>query len=423
LKYTLNLVFKDLLGVSYRVTNFKEEFSVYQGPKINYSPDRIGNELFFIRSGKMLLQTGLKEKNLFMGEWKDEKILFAWQNGEKIPFDLFAAVFFLVSRYEEYMPHVRDQFNRFEAESSIAWVHKFLEKPLVNIWVKNFRKLLQENYSNLNFKEPAYRFISTIDIDNAFAFANKGMMRTLGGYARAFVNLNWKNLTDRTRVIFGLMKDPFDSYAHQLEIQKKYKFDVIYFFLLGDYGVNDKNLPSNNRNFQKLIKHLADYAAVGIHPSFRSNDENGQVKKELTRLAFITHRDIVNSRQHYARLHFPKTYQVLMENGILNDFSMGYHNHVGFRASISTPYFWYDLESEIETNLKLYPYIFSETSLRYGLKVQPENAISEVKPMIDSIKNTGGTFTAMFHNESMGDYGEWKGWKNLYEEIVVEGLK
>jgi hypothetical protein len=423
LKYTCNLVFKDLLGLNFQITNNKEEFIAYTGPKISYAAERVYNEPFFICSENILFQTGIKEKNLMMGEWRETKVLFSKQNGEKVPFDLFGAVFFLVTRYEEYLPHVRDQYDRFEAESSIAFIHQFLRKPLVNIWVKFFKDLLLEEYPSLQIKEPGYHFISTIDIDNAYAFAQKGVMRTVGGYIRALVNLNWKNLRDRTRVLFGFMPDPFDSYSHQLRIQKKYNIPVIYFFLLGDYGVNDKNLPSNHRDFQRLIKHLADYAQVGIHPSFGSNDDTYQVRKEISRLTNITHREIINSRQHYARLHFPGTYKTIIENGIQNDFSMGYHNQPGFRASISTPYYWYDLESESETSLKIYPYIFSETSLRFGVKLRPDEALETVRPLINEIKATGGTFTSMFNNESLGDYGEWHGWKDLYEEVVTEATK
>ena len=54
------------------------------------------------------------------------------------------------------------------------------------------------------------------------------------------------DLIDRTSVLMGKEKDPFDSYDYQLEIQKKYGLNVIYFFLLGDYGVNDKNHPSTD---------------------------------------------------------------------------------------------------------------------------------------------------------------------------------
>lgn len=422
LKYVLSLVFVDLLGIAHEITQDINKYKEYNGPKLNYSENKIESKEIFIKNASILFQKGIKEQNLQIGDWRNEKILFHWQNGEKIPFDIFAAIFYLITRYEEYLPHISDHYNRFEVESSIAHLHKFIERPVINIWINNFKNILGENFSTLKFIEPKYKFISTIDVDNAFAFTNKGVMRTIGGYMRAIVNLNWTNLRDRTQAIFKLIPDPFDSYKYQLAIQKKYKIEVIYFFLLGDYGINDKNLPSNNKTLQSLIKHLGDYAKIGIHPSFGSNENSQKVKKEINRLAIITHRVILNSRQHFARLHFPTTYKALIENGIQNDYSMGYHNHIGFRASISTPFYWYDLDSETETNLKVYPYLFSESTLKFAMKLKPEYALIYVKKIIDEVKNTGGTFVSIFDNESLGNYGQWENWKKFYEEIIIEAL-
>jgi hypothetical protein len=298
-----------------------------------------------------------------------------------------------------------------------------LEIPIVNHWIENFSKELNNKYPKLIIKLPEYKFISTIDIDNAYSFKHKGFMRTLGGYARGFLNLNKTNILNRTKAILGKIQDPFDTYEYQLEIQKKYKINVIYFFLLGDYGVNDKNIPSNNRHLQLLIKNLSDYANIGIHPSFGSTGISSQIKKEISRLNRITHKEVKNSRQHFSVINFPLTYQLLIENEIQNDFSMGYHDKLGFRAGISSSYYWYDLENEVETSLRVYPFVLSESCLKYNLKNTPEQALECARSFIQKIKDTKGVFVSSFHNESMGNYGEWKGWQNLYEQIVKEAIK
>jgi hypothetical protein len=423
LKYILHLLLEELLGISFSVTNSKEEFQQFEGPKINYSPAILSNNEIFVPSCGLVQESGIKEKNLQLGQWKNELTLFHIHPTTEIPFDLFSAAFYLISRYEEYLPHIRDHFDRFEAESSLAFNHQFLTKALVNRWTLIFSDFIKLKYPNIQFKKTEFQFISTIDVDNAFAFKQKGSMRSLGGYVRGLVNLNWKNIIDRSKTILGKMQDPFDTYAFQLELQKKYNLKVVYFFLLGDYGVNDKNLPSNNLHLRKLIKHLSDYALIGIHPSFGSNANADQVKKEISRLSGIIHRDVKHSRQHFSCLQFPQTYQRLIEFGIEEDYSMGYHNHPGFRASISTPFNWYDLETETETQLRIVPFSFSESTLKFSVKSKPGEAIQKVIPLIEEIKKTGGTFTSMFHNESLGDYGEWKGWKNFYEQVIHEALR
>jgi len=213
-------------------------------------------------------------------------------------------------------------------------------------------------------------------------------------------------------------KDPFDSYDYQLDIQKKYELNVIYFYLLGDYGINDKNHPSNHRSFQTLIKHLTDYSTPGIHPSFGSNNRSEQVKIEINRLAKITHREIHHSRQHFSMLKFPDTYFNLLELGITNDYSMGYSIHNGFRASICCPFYWYDLDDEIETGLKIHSFCLSETSLRYKDHALPNTIEETAKPMIDEVRKYNGEMVTIFHNDTMGNAQEWAQWKNVYEDIV-----
>ena len=425
LRYTANLILKDYLGLNLRFTSDKIEFVNFSGVKILYSDKSDNADVCFVCKSNLLIETGIKSQNIAIGSWNGVLTLFnssASATDQTIPFDIFSAVFYLVSRYEEYLPHIKDKFGRFEAESSIAFTHGFLDTPVVNYWIMYFSEAIKSKFPEVRFKPVDYEFISTIDIDNAFAFKNKGAMRTLGGYLRGFLNLNWKNITDRTKVILGKSLDPFDSYEYQLMIQKKYQFRVVYFFLLGDYGVNDKNLPSNNLKFRSLIQHLSDFAEIGIHPSFGSTGNVNQVKKEITRLAKISHKDIKSSRQHFSILSFPSTYQILLENEIQHDFSMGYHNHPGFRAGISSAFYWYDLENEIESNLKIYPFVFSESCLKYNLKFNPVEALEFSKNFIQKIKDTNGVFVSMFHNESLGEYGEWVGWKTFYEEMVKEAI-
>src|SRR5690606_3166945 len=112
-----------------------------------------------------------------------------------------------------------------------------------------------------------------------------------------------------------------------------------------------------------LIKHLADYSLVGLHPSYGSNKQLKQLKKEVSRLGNITHKLITKSRQHFSMLKFPQTYKDLLQAGIIADYSMGYTNQNGFRASYCYPYKWYSLEIESISSLTIHPYCITENSL------------------------------------------------------------
>lgn len=421
-RYIFNFILKEILHIPFVITNNKEEFIQHNGPAIAYCNQPIGKGLF-IQSKNILFENGLSEQNIHISEVNGCPAFFTTSEKCTFGFDIFAASFFLVSRYEEYLPHIRDIYNRFDATSSIAFQGNFLQMPVIDKWAIQLKKIIQEHYPSYVIPERKYNYVSTIDIDNAFAYREKGFVRTIGGYARALKNMDVKELKERTNVLLGKEKDPYDTYDHLLDIQKKYNINTIYFFLLGDYGVNDKNVPSQSHKFQSLIKSIADYSDTGIHPSFASNKHPERLKKEIGRLSKIVNNEIHKSRQHFLKLVFPETYRNLIMYDILEDYSMGYASHPGFRAGTCTPFSFYDLDSEIETKLKIYPFTFMEATLKYYQKIKPENALAYIAPYIDEVKKVNGTLITLWHNESLSENDIWKGWKQLYEDVVAIACK
>lgn len=421
LKYILNIILKDVYGLDYTITSNPVQFEQSEAPKLNYSVQKFTRDGIKISPFTLLFEYGIKDHLIEVNSHKEFGKIFFKAHGE-VPFDLLSASFWLITRYEEYLPFKQDKYNRFDVKNSLAFQYDFMDMPLVNLWLEQFKKVLLVKYPDLKFKTHQYSYISTIDIDNAYKFKFKGIMREAGGYLKSIVTRNFKEIKERTSVVLNKKTDPFDSYEFLLDVQKRNNLNVLYFFLLGDYGVNDKNHPANNKDFQILIKHLADYAHIGIHPSYKSNNDLNQLKIEVNRLANITHRDIKNSRQHFAILKFPETYQALLQTGVTADYSMGYGNYNGFRASFCIPYNWYDMDAEQETPLVIHPFCIIETTLRFTNKATETTAMQFVKPIIDEVKKYGGELVTIIHNDTMGSVSEWKGWKDVYEQIVKEAL-
>ncbi|OFY96349.1 MAG: hypothetical protein A3K10_05495 [Bacteroidetes bacterium RIFCSPLOWO2_12_FULL_31_6] len=416
-KYIFNLIFKDTLGIDFNLTSELEQFKTYEGAKLSYTNNPVSDELFFT-SRNLLFETGITDQNISVFDYNSSKVFFATGKSSTLPFDIFAASFYLVSRYEEYLPHIRDEHDRFDAKDSLAFANGFLQKPLVNTWAIWIKDLLQKKYPHLVFPVKNYQFISTIDIDNAYAYREKGFTRSVGGYMKSISKFDFKEISERTRVLLGFDKDPYDTYEFQLEIIKKYKLQSIYFFLLGDYGVNDKNLPIESKKFQSLIKMLGDYAQIGIHPSYGSNKSKGQLKKEVDRLSKVLHRDVTQSRQHFLKLTLPETYRNLIYLDITDDYTMGFASQVGFRASICTAFNFYDLDMELETKLKIHPFAMMEGTLKYSMKVSPDEAMNKIQPLIDEVKKVDGVFMSLWHNDTLNDKKIWTGWKAVYEKMV-----
>ncbi|MFM7021568.1 MAG: polysaccharide deacetylase family protein [Flavobacteriales bacterium] len=416
-KYAFNLIFRDVYGVKFELTADKDFFLKQEGPRLTYSHQPFGDELF-IQSKGLLFETGISDQDIAVFNWKDTKAFFSVGPKSALPFDIFSAAFFLASRYEEYLPHIRDVYDRFDAQASLAYSYNFLHQPVVNKWAQHFKEVLSQKYPELVFQEKVYRFISSIDIDNAYAYQEKGFVRSVGGFLKSLSMLDMKTFKERLRVLTGAEKDPYDTYDFQLDLQKKYNLEYLYFFLLGDYGVNDKSISVESRKFRSLIKSLADYAQVGIHPSFGSNDKPGQLSKEVSRLSGVINREVFKSRQHFLKMSLPDTYRNLIELDILEDYTMGYASDYGFRAGLCTPFFFYDLDLEIETSLKIYPFAIMEGTLKYYQKIPPEKAMEHYKPIIDQVKAVNGIFISLWHNDSMNDRGLWRGWRKVYVDMV-----
>ena len=169
---------------------------------------------------------------------------------------------------------------------------------------------------------------------------------------------------------------------------------------------------------QSLIKDISSKAVTGIHPSFASNQMPEKITVEKKRLKEITGDEVTKSRQHFLKLRFPDTYRNLLAAGITDDYTMGFAEDIGFRAGLCTPFLWYDLKEEKQTGLTVHPFAVMDGTLNNYLKLSPEQAVEKVKGIIQEVKNVKGEFITIWHNETLSDWREWKGWRDVYEKII-----
>jgi hypothetical protein len=399
-----------------------EEFIAYEGLKFSYSSQAVQDEIF-VRSNELLFEQGIDYLDITMGKWDDDDCFFQAGGNSSIPFDIFAASFYLISRYEEYLPQVKDEYDRFPAVESLAYQYKFLDKPIVDIWAYKFKKVLLERYPNhkeLIDNNRNFKFISTIDVDIAFSYKHKGLVRTIGGIINDLFEFKLRAIWLRFLVIFSLKKDPFNTFSRLIYLQKKHKITTIFFFLMSEYTTFDKNISAGNINYKLLIKNVADYCKVGIHPSYFSLKNEQKIMKEKKRLEQIVNFPITKSRQHYLRLVLPETYQNLVDLEIKEDYTMGYASHYGFRAGTCTPFYFYDLDYEIQTPLKIFPFAVMDGALKDYLNFTAKRSYDTILRLANEVKSVNGTFITLFHNESVGGTGRWKGWKDIYENMMRE---
>ncbi len=419
INYIFAQLFVKILKLNFELTTNINEFNSFKGPKISYSEKRTGNEIL-IKPHGILHENEIKKQQIRVTEWEGIKIFYQVDGDADLPFDIFSASFFLISRYEEYLPYSKEKYDRFEAKESLAYKNNFLEEPIVEKWMLKLEQKLKTKFPGMEFPERNFSFQSTIDIDNPYAFLHKGFFRTTGALLKSFIRLDIKTLISRILTIKGSRKDPFDTYGYIHKIEKKYGFRSIYFFLVGDYGRHDTNIPIQKPAYQNLILDIHKSHRVGLHSSFNSNKSFNRLLKEKKRLTKVINEPIVKNRQHYLILKMPYAYQKLIEAGIKEDYSMGFASSIGFRAGTCTPFTFYDLTKEEETGLVVHPFQVMEVTLHSYLQLKSHEAPERIKKIIDEVKAVNGHFVSLWHNESLSELGIWTGWRKVFEDMFKE---
>jgi len=415
-QYIFHHIFHHVLGLNIVLTQDEESFLESKIPKINYSKKPFSDELFFYASN-FLFESKIKKQDLVFSTYNGVKIFFLC-NSSTLPFDPFASSFYMLTRYEEYLPHKKDRFGRFSVEHSIAFTHDFLTTPVVDYWILFIKDRLTDRFPNLKFKQNSFKFINSIDVDNAYAYLEKGFFRNLGGLVKDVFSFRFNKICNRFNVLFCQQKDPYDTYSYILSMHRQYNLTSIFFFLLGDYRFYDRNINPSNLNFQNRIKDISQSCEVGIHTSMFSVKNPQKINIEIARLEQILNKKILHNRQHFLFLNLPQNYRNLIKSGIQHDYSMGFASCPGFRAGTSYNFYFFDLEDNGATKLLIHPFSVMDVSLRLYLNLNPIKAFSLIQKIVKHVKYVNGTFISIWHNESLNYQGTWDGWNSVYEDMI-----
>ncbi len=422
-----------LLGNEVAFTSSKEDFIVCETLKINYSFERISNDEFFIQPNGLLSQTTIQSQLIECFKWNGLTVFF--KTIGDIPFDIFAAAFYLLSRYEEYLPHIKDNYGRYAAANSLAYKENFLHLPLVNLWMKEWEKEVNAKWQIMQgnayqFCISTFSFIPTYDIDIAYAYLHQPILKNVIGFYKDLLKTDFDKVLERATVYSNKKTDPFDVYNWLDALHEKMQLTPIYFFLTCiKKGKYDKNLTIRNKALQQLYRQLAAKYSFGIHPSWKSGDDELQERlgkkqkhnlllKEIQALNKLTEQPIKKSRQHYLRFEIPHTFRKLISVGITEEYSMGYGGSNGFRASYCLPYYWYDIEKESITSLQLHSLCFMDANAIFKKDYSVDEAAIELKQYFDIVKLVGGEFICLFHNHFLTEQKEWLEWRRLYENFL-----
>ncbi len=437
LQYTLQTIFDELLPTTYQLTTNRAAFVGNFVAKLNYSNEVFANTPNILPHG-LLATTHTDPIDISVATHSTNvKLLFAQHNTE-LGFDVFSAIFYLLSRYEEY--HSTTPF--YDYKLSIAHQQQFLDQPIVHYWCQLLQAHIEQYFPHIEFKTHTYQYIHTYDIDHHHAFKNKPWHLHYLRYTQEYL-FNPTQAALRKAVYNQQLLDPWYNFEYLCKCTAAVS-EVRFFFHVGNRTTKiDNSLSTHHPDFQSSIYEVlrARNTAIGLHPSYHSNHDAIILKNEKQALEATintaqptnkavnsphqsaeSHKSITTSRQHYLYLQLPETYQRLAAIGIQHDYSMGYSRTVGFRAGVAQSFLWFDIKANATTRLRLHPFMYMDTALHTHLQLSTDAALTTIISLMRNTRKVNGIFVSVWHNSSLGEVFGWQGWQKLHQLAIDSAL-
>jgi len=293
-----------------------------------------------------------------------------------------------------------------------------LTRPIVDQWLNYFKTIIKNRFAGIELKQNTFSAKTTIDVDSPWCYKNKGFLRNMAGFVRDMVFGNFNNTALRFKVLTNKIPDPWHNFKYINELYKNSSTGLLFFIHTGNYGKYDKTVNHKSKAFSGFVKYLDDNAEIGLHPSYKASNNKNILKNEIDRLSGITGKKVIKSRQHFLVFSMPAYYNMLIKLGIYQDYSMGFADMSGFRAGTSNPFVFFDLTANNETGLVIHPFAVMDRTLKTYQGQSAEKAFDTIKTIIENVKKVDGTFVSLWHNESIGNMFEWKGWLGVFNKTA-----
>jgi hypothetical protein len=410
----LRYIVQTLLGDACVITDSVTVYQQTLGFHINYSDEIFTVDACHIQPHGLLNEKGISAQNIHLTRWMDLPVFFP--TAGQIPFDIFAAAFYLISRYEEYLPFEADTLGRFPHTASLANRESFLHRPLINEWLLQWKKL----FPAFQLEQTAFQFQPTYDVDIAYAYKGKPFWVQLVNMGRSLIRADWDAASTQWLVWKGKEQDPFDQKDWFSSLHHP-QWQPLYFLLAAKQrSVLDKQV---DRNAQAAYLQDIDVNQVGLHASSQAFHAADVCREEVQFLSAQLNRPIQKNRQHYVLVSLPKTYQELIDLGIDEDYSMGYSTSNGFRASYAQPFYWYDLSKECITRLKLFPFVCMDSTCIFHLQLSPVETLQEYHSYLQKVRQVQGFFAIVIHPHLCINAPFFEGYRQAYAKLLQQAAK
>ena len=343
-----------------------------------------------------------------------------------LPIDIFGGIFFLLSRYEEAVEGaVRDRFGRFPAKASLAFRESFLERPLVDEYVEILWSMLLRLRPGLRRRNHRYALHVSHDVDVPFLGCGVPMNRLVRGAAGDIIVRRAPVQAARRLVssLFGLSdSDPGNTFDFLMSSSERAGAVGEFYFMATDRTCPlDATYDLEDPEIEGLMTAIHSRGhRIGLHPGFETFMDAAKTGDEFERLRrscdrFGVRQDRWGGRQHYLRWA-PCTWQNWEDAGLDYDSSVGFADHVGFRAGTCREFPVFNLRTEKQLSLREKPLVAMERTLLDPtyMGLSPAECVAKMGTLAATCRRFGGTLSILWHNTSLLTAAD----RRLYADVL-----
>ncbi|MFW3344168.1 polysaccharide deacetylase family protein [Aliarcobacter butzleri] len=409
-KYILDIIFDEFLGLDFKVLE----------------SDDCQDWIIELENKKVLTI-----KDTFFSKFPND---LEYLKLENIParieeLDLFAASFFMLTRWEEYVSKARDSHDRFPATESLAFKQGFLDRPIINEYVEELKKMLLELDSNLKFKIQNSKTYISCDVDQPYDCTVENIQNLIRvGAGDILKRKSIKEFAKRVRrYIFNKLENykydenyTFDWY---MDVCEKAGVKAAFYFIPTSIEKQNGCYELKDKKIQNLLKYINSRGhEVGVHGSYQTYQDKEKAKLQKNMLddtlsSLGISQKVVGNRQHYLRWDSSITPEVLEHAGFKYDTTGSYADRPGFRYGVCYEFSMFDILNRKKLAIKQRPLVVMECTIIDNMYMglgYSEEALQVMKELKQKCFKYNGNFSLLWHNSHFKTRED----KKMFEDIV-----
>lgn len=423
--YLAKVIFNEMMGLEYKPV-LDDNLNGYQCVLPNGSIVEVCDDFFskIGAEGSYLTLRSIPENICWLNaeSLHGDKLPVLYGNTEviidqsKIFFgsDIFATVFFFITRFEEFVSGVRDKHNRFPGSESLAYKFNFLDRPIVDEYIEMLWQALIKLDGSLTRKTKCGKVNVTCDVDWPYDPRLKNFKHAVMSSASYLINEKKIGRSSKCLLRYFLNKIGIkqkDTYREAISwimaVNEDVGNKVTFFFIPEKTSELDSDDTLKDRKLSEILNEISSRGHdVGMHPGYNSSRD--PIVFSQTVVGFLKaladekiEPSSIGNRMHYLMWDMKTTPQLVESHNIGYDSTLGFSDLAGFRCGTGHEFTMFDLSSGKALSLKQRPLIAMESSIiskRYEGLGYTKKSYERFSKLKENALKYGGNFTLLWHN-------------------------